>query len=69
MMTRQFAASVWREEEWFVAQCLDVDIASQGISREDALMNLREALRLHFAPPVATIVPDVAHIEVEVHAA
>ena len=68
-MKRALTASVWREGEWFVAQCLEVDIASQGESEEEALMNLREALELHFEPPVATIVPQVRTIEVEVRAA
>ena len=53
-MKRALTASVWREMEWFVAQCLEVDVASQGESEDEALMNLREALELHFEPPVAT---------------
>ena len=55
-MKRSFNASVWQEGEWYVAQCLDVDVASQGESEEEALDNLAEALRLHFAPPCATVV-------------
>ena len=31
-----------REREWFVAQCLEVDVASQGENEEAALRNLRE---------------------------
>ena len=57
-MKRALTASVWREGEWFVAQCLVVDVASQGESEEAALRNLREALELHFEPPVATIAQD-----------
>ena len=68
-MKRALAASVWREREWFVAQCLEVDVASQGESEEVALMNLREALELHFEPPIATIAPQVRTVEVEVRAA
>jgi predicted RNase H-like HicB family nuclease len=41
-MKRPFSATVWREGEWFVSQCLDVDIASQGHTEEEALANLRE---------------------------
>lgn len=67
-MKRQFSASVWREGDWFVAQCLEVDVASQGESEEEVLANLREALELHFEPPLATIVPHVRAIEVEVAA-
>ena len=41
-MMRAFSASVWREGEWYVAQALEIDIASQGKSEEEALTNLRE---------------------------
>jgi predicted RNase H-like HicB family nuclease len=53
-MKRPFAATVWREGKWFVSQCLDVDVASQGRTEEEALENLKEALELHFEPPRAT---------------
>jgi predicted RNase H-like HicB family nuclease len=56
-MKQTFTVSVWQEGEWFVAQCLEVDIASQGENEAEALVNLREALELHFEPPVATITP------------
>jgi predicted RNase H-like HicB family nuclease len=53
-MKRPFAASVWREGDWYVSQCLEVDVASQGETEDEALANLREALELHFEPPRAT---------------
>ena len=56
-MRREFTASVWQEGDWYVAQALEVDVASQGESEEAALENLREALALHFEPPVATALP------------
>jgi predicted RNase H-like HicB family nuclease len=68
-MRRPFSATVWREGDWFVSQCLDVDIASQARTEEEALENLREALELHFEAPVATHPPTVRRIEVEVGAA
>jgi predicted RNase H-like HicB family nuclease len=68
-MKRPFAATVWREGPWFVAQCLGLDIASQGATEEEALANLKEALELHFEPPVATHPPAVRVIEVDVGAA
>ena len=67
-MKRNFSASVWQEGEWFIAQCIEVDVASQGESEEEALENLREALELHFMPPVATVAPHVRTVEVEVAA-
>jgi predicted RNase H-like HicB family nuclease len=68
-MKRSFSATVWREGNWFVAQCLDLDVASQGETEEEALANLKEALELHFETPVATHPPAVRAIEVEVGAA
>ena len=67
-MKRVITASVCREGEWYVAQALDADVASQGESVDDALTNLREALELHFESPVATAAPQLRHIEVEVAA-
>jgi predicted RNase H-like HicB family nuclease len=66
---RSFTASVWQEDEWFVAQCLEVDVASQGHTEEEALANLSDALALHFAPPHATAMPEMRRIEVEIGAA
>ena len=67
-MNQPFAATVWREGHWYVSQCLGVDVASQGESKEEALVNLKEALELHFEPPHATRPPKVRTIEVEVGA-
>jgi predicted RNase H-like HicB family nuclease len=41
-------ASITQEGSGFVAQCLEVDVASQGNSAEEALRNLQEALELFF---------------------
>jgi len=68
-MKRTFAATVWKEENWYVAQCLELDVASQGGTEEEALDNLREALDLYFEPPQATRPPKVRLIEVEVGSA
>ncbi|MBD1921378.1 type II toxin-antitoxin system HicB family antitoxin [Microcoleus sp. FACHB-831] len=68
-MKRTFTASVWQEGSWFVAQCLEVDICTQGETEASALANLGEALSLHFEPPLATITPQVRTLEVEVGAA
>lgn len=36
-----------QKEEWYVAKCLDNNVASQGKTIEEALENLREALELY----------------------
>ncbi|HKD86450.1 MAG TPA: type II toxin-antitoxin system HicB family antitoxin [Terriglobales bacterium] len=68
-MKRVFSASVWREGDWYVSQCLEVDVASQGKTEDEALENLKEALELYFEPPNATRPPQIRTIEVEVGAA
>lgn len=66
-MTRNFTASVWREDNWYIAQCLEVDVASQGETEKEALENLEEALELYFEPPTATLAPQIFQIEVNVN--
>ncbi len=39
---------IYREEEFYVAQCLNVDVSSFGNTREEALAALREAVELYF---------------------
>jgi predicted RNase H-like HicB family nuclease len=44
----RFTAAVSHAGDWQVARCLEVDVASQGHTVEEALANLREALELYF---------------------
>ena len=38
---------VWQEDAWFVAQCVELGVASQGHSEEEAMRNLEEAVVLY----------------------
>ena len=51
----RLTAAVTREGRLYVAQCLEVDVASQGKSGESSLKNLREALELYFEDPTAEV--------------
>lgn len=51
MDIQTFTTSIDQEDNWFIAQCLEVDIASQGESEEKAIANLPEALELYFESP------------------
>ncbi|GAC1581708.1 MAG: hypothetical protein NVS3B20_12430 [Polyangiales bacterium] len=64
----RFAASVVQEGNLFIAQCLEVDVASQGATEEEALANLGEALALYFDSdtPPSTRRPHVRHVEVNI---
>ncbi|HTJ96250.1 MAG TPA: hypothetical protein VL381_02180 [Rhodocyclaceae bacterium] len=47
-MSRELSFKVEEEGDIFIAQCLDEDISSDGLTREEALTNLQEALALYF---------------------
>jgi predicted RNase H-like HicB family nuclease len=65
-MKQTFTATIWTEGDWYIAQCREFEIASQGTTKEQALDNLAEAIEVHFEPPVATIVPEVIAIEADI---
>ena len=67
-MLHKFSASLSKEGDWYVAQCLEVDVACQGPTEKEALVNLREALELHFEAPRAVTVPQVSTIEADIDA-
>jgi predicted RNase H-like HicB family nuclease len=47
MIPLTLTAALHQEEDWFIAQCLEVDVASQGHTIEEALANLAEAVELY----------------------
>ncbi len=46
-MSIKYNVMIQKEEEWYVAKCLDNNVASQGKTIEEAWQNLREALELY----------------------
>jgi predicted RNase H-like HicB family nuclease len=48
MKTIQINNAVWKEGEYYVAQCLNVEVSSFGDTKAEALFNLQEALELYF---------------------
>ena len=40
--------AVWKESGFYVAQCLNVEVNSFGSTKEEALLNLQEGLKLYF---------------------
>lgn len=54
-MSRQLNYTVDEEEGVFIARCIELDITTDGYSKEDAVANLREALDCYFANPDARL--------------
>jgi len=45
-----------REEEWFVATCLENNIASQGKTIDEVTENLKEAIALYYEDETEKII-------------
>jgi predicted RNase H-like HicB family nuclease len=54
----EFSSVVTREGKWYVADCPELEIASQGKTIELALKNLREAIGLYLQDEDAKV-PEV----------
>ena len=53
-MSIKYNVIIQKEEEWYVAKCIDNNVASQGKTIEEALENLKEAIELYYQdePPI-----------------
>ena len=49
-MTYRFTAVITREGKFFVSDCPELGITSQGSTLEEALDNLKEAIHLYLKP-------------------
>lgn len=54
----EFSSVVTREGKWYVAECPELEIASQGKTVELALKNPREAIELYLQDEDANV-PDI----------
>ena len=63
-MTRVLTATIWREDDGFVALCQELDIASQGDSIEEARSNLKEAVELFLETAHATEIDQRLNTEI-----
>jgi len=51
-MTAPFSARLWREGSCFLAGCHSLGLVAEGLTREEALGNLRTAVSLYVDGPV-----------------
>ena len=46
-VSRRFTAVINKEEDWYVAYCVELGVVSQGKTIEEARANLKEAVELY----------------------
>ena len=59
---RNIKYTVWKEDKYYVSQCLNIDVSSFGETADEAINNLMEAIELYFEnnnDPVYTPVENV----------
>ncbi|MEM1395432.1 MAG: type II toxin-antitoxin system HicB family antitoxin [Cyanobacteria bacterium P01_H01_bin.150] len=61
---KQLTAIINPEDDWYVALCPELDIASQGKTIEEARDNLVEAVELFFETASPSEIEDRMHTEV-----
>ncbi len=59
----KFTNVVFKEGDTYVAQSLNVDISSFGTTKNEALVNLREALELYFEDADIADTPTIIEAE------
>jgi predicted RNase H-like HicB family nuclease len=64
MRNVKYSSVIWQEGEHFVAKCLNVEVSSFGDNREEALMNLEEALSLYFEDAEDNKFPSITNAEI-----
>ncbi len=63
---KQFSALVWKEKKLYVAKCNEIEVASQGKTKKEALTNLKEALELYFEnEPSFPRLPELKDVSLE----
>jgi predicted RNase H-like HicB family nuclease len=65
-MNRYFTVAIQKEEDWFVAKCLENSVASQGKTIDEATDNLREALMLFYEDEAVPVLPQTYITTLEV---
>lgn len=56
--------AVWKEDKYYVAQCLNVEVSSFGKTRKEALKNLQEAVELYFEDKKAPKIMKIERVEI-----
>jgi len=63
----ELTSAVWREGKYYIAQCLDIDIASFGGTKEIALENLKEAIELYLEDAPASSIAKIHQPGLQIH--
>ena len=66
IMTKLFTICIQKDDSWYIAKCLDNNVASQGGTIEEAIENLREAVALYYEDETLPILTQIFVTTMEV---
>ncbi len=55
---------IYKEKEFFVSQCLDVDVSSFGTTVDEAKKNIIEAVELYFQDSEEINIPFISNVSI-----
>jgi predicted RNase H-like HicB family nuclease len=55
MTNTKFSVIVIKEKNWYVAKCMENNVASQGKTIEEAVGNLKEAVALYYEDEITEV--------------
>jgi predicted RNase H-like HicB family nuclease len=47
-MIKEMDYVVWKEDKYYVSQCINIDVSSFGETIDEAIKNLKEAVEVYF---------------------
>ncbi len=65
-MNKFFTVVIQKEDDWFIAKCIENNVASQGKTIDEAANNLREALTLYYEDEAVPVFPQTFVTTLEV---
>ena len=65
-MSRLFTVAITRDDEWYVAKCVENSVASQGRTIDEAMDHLREAVALYYEDETLPAFPQTYMTTLEV---
>ena len=65
-MSKHFTVAIQKEDDWYIAKCLENSVASQGNTMDEATENLREALMLYYEDESLPVFPQTFVTTMEV---
>ena len=65
-MNKIFTIAIQKENDWFIAKCLENSVASQGKTIDEVIDNLREAVVLFYEDEIPPTFPQTFLTTLEV---